>query len=167
MAAFARFCGFDLLGRCEGLRVDNTEVRHLDRLPLAARVGTRDTTTGVGILRHAHLVPHNAARIEVFQDDASTALHIAVNGRCVPTPTAWRWDSLSVKCRGNLAWRFAPCVRGKDALDDPGLVFDDLQPFLPGTARHMRNRLAVAHLEELRPYRDAPSWPYLEAGVVP
>jgi len=62
-------------------------------LRLITRVRARQPFAGVGILDHPDPVPDDTAGIELVEDEPSTALGVAIDCRCVPSP-APRWTNV-------------------------------------------------------------------------
>ena len=118
----------------EEVLLDDPQVRRVDGLPLGGRIGARDAFAGVRVLDHPDLVPDDAARIEVVQDQAVMALERAVDGRGRPIAAPRRRNLTGVQPGRDIPRRPAVHVGLEYLADDAGLVLVDLQ--LPRLARH-------------------------------
>ncbi|KRQ02047.1 hypothetical protein AOQ71_36245 [Bradyrhizobium manausense] len=100
----------------QGLRLlpnrlfDDPQLRHINALPLLARVGARQSFACIGILHHPDLVPDNTASIEFIEDEPRPALGVAVDRRRIPSPTSRWMDVFPIEILRDLSGPSSGCV---------------------------------------------------------
>src|SRR5690606_14284695 len=80
----------------------------------------------VRVLHHAHLIPDQSATVEFVLQNASAALHVAVDRRSVPLRSARGRNIVAVEVTRDVTRRSTGDIFLEYATDDFGLFFDDL-----------------------------------------
>ena len=142
----------------EHLPVDDAQLWHAGPLPLLLRIDARHPLAGVGILDHAHPVPHQAPGIDLILQDALPAFGVPKDRARRPMPPARRRHALAVELErdGRAASRRSPrsCSISAAATTSPSPAVAS------PSIRAMRSSPTIAASSSCRPPR-SPGLPTL------